>query len=1005
VAGAAIGSRFAHFELPGAFEPNVGQAANRAQFLTRGRGATVLLTASGMEIVAAGNKTNDPKQRSGNVSLRFESAGQGRQGETLPLEWQGAGKVAGETNYFIGNDPRRWRMHVPHFARAVARQVVRGVDAIAYGGDGVVEYDLRVAPGVDPATLRVAIRGAGPVRVDSTGDLLIGAGEGTLRMRKPVMYEDPADATSSLRKAEVEGGYVLEADGTVGFRVGAYDKTKTLIIDPSLSVGYATFLGGEGADSATTVTLDAEGKIYLGGTTTSLSTFSEPATARQGPTGGAADFFIAKIDPTKSGPASLVFLTFIGGSATEAGGEIALDPSGNIALAGTTTSIDYPVTDGSTLTQGAGGLVVNDLAVTEIDPTGAKLLYSTLFGGNGNQATLSSGGVATDSSGDIVVAMDTQSTNLTTAPTAAPGPFQMVYGGGASDGFLAIFQPATVVTGTTSHLKYCTYLGIDAQATVTGVAVDSVGNAYLAGYTSDPQGTLVTTNGFQTTYGGDPYDGFVMKILPSGNGANDLSYGTFLGGSGSDQIQAIALGTPQLPGTVYVTGSTQSSNFPVNGTIAGFQGALRGTQNAFVSVISQFSDGTTGLSYSTYLGGTEPDAGLGIFFAATNQVYVSGSARSWDFPWQYNFQPFSGDEDAFVAELDPTSAAAASLLYATPLGGTAPAGVTATAQGNSIAADGSGNFYVAGTTTAADFPRAGSSPNALQVTCASCQENPPLGDAFVVQGIPSAEPAPAVSFNAAKLNFGTQPVGAATVPQAVAVINTGDSALSISQITITGANEGDFSLIGPAACMTGPIPAGMKCSFEVGFVASIVGPEEAFLSFTDNGPANPQTLTLAGVGGGPYVMVSPGAVNFGSQPIGTKSAVQVITVTNSGTDPVAFTEVAIGGANESQFIQSDVSDACVSGNLQPGLYCLVAISFQPTTTGTLTAEVDRDNAERFDYRHRYGCGADLDGGAAVARFRDATRRRDQPDANRFVHEWRQRRFEFLELYDNREQRQ
>jgi hypothetical protein len=136
-----------------------------------------------------------------------------------------------------------------------------------------------------------------------------------------------------------------------------------------------------------------------------------------------------------------------------------------------------------------------------------------------------------------------------------------------------------------------------------------------------------------------------------------------------------------------VTGTTQSPNFPVNGAIAPLQSTLNGSANAFVAVIAQLSSGATTLIYSSYLGGSQSDAGLGIFFAASNQIYVTGSTKSWDFPWQFNFQTFSGDQDAFVAEIDPGSAGAASLLYATPLGGTAPAGVTATAQGNGIGRD------------------------------------------------------------------------------------------------------------------------------------------------------------------------------------------------------------------------------------------------------------------------------------------------------------------------------
>ena len=149
---------------------------------------------------------------------------------------------------------------------------------------------------------------------------------------------------------------------------------------------------------------------------------------------------MAKIDPTKTGPGALVYLTFIGGSGTEAGGEIAVDANGNVALAGTTTSADYPVTDSSTLTMGVGGIVVNDAAITEIGPTGATLGYSTLFGGNGNEGTLSQGGIAFDSSGNIFVGMDTQRRFRSRGGSH----FSAVYGGGASDGFLAIFVPVAV---------------------------------------------------------------------------------------------------------------------------------------------------------------------------------------------------------------------------------------------------------------------------------------------------------------------------------------------------------------------------------------------------------------------------------------------------------------------------------------------------------------------------------------------------------------------------------
>jgi hypothetical protein len=870
------------------------------------------------------------------------------------FEWRGAEILPGESNYFLGKDPAKWRTHVPHFARAAAASVLPGVDVTVYGNEEGLEYDLRLAPGADARNLRLEVSGADGLRLDAHGDLMIRAGEREIRMRKPAMYEERAGAAASEGglpgRRPVDGGYELEADGTVGFRVAqpeelagnaAPESGATLVIDPSLSVAYSSFLGGAGEDTAAGIALDGDGNVYISGTTTSATTFSETPKKTLGPGGGASDYFIAMIDPTVSGSHSLKYLTFIGGSGAEAGGFLAVYADGHAAIAGTTTSTDFPVTDGSVRTTGANA--TNDATVTEIDPSGASLVYSTLFGGNGAEATQGPGGIAMDASGNIFVAMDTSSTNLLTTP----GAFQPVYGGGISDGFLAKFNPST-----SPHLMYCTYLGLDAQASVAGVAVDSLGNAYLAGFTTNPGSSLNTTNGFQTAYGGDPSDGFVMKILPGTSGAAALSYATFLGGGNLDKALAIAVGpvgtgTPQTPPTVYVTGTTQSSDFPTNGTVAAFQTTMKGTANAFLAVIAQSATtGMTSLAYSTYLGGSETDSGQSVWFAAGNEVYVAGSTTSWNFPHQFNFEPYNGDMDAFVAELDPTSAGAASLLYSTPLGGTAPAGVTAESQGNSIALDASGNVYLAGASTANDFPLAlaGSPGTGFQPICASCLESPPASDAFVVEITPSTTPMPSVWFNVPSPNFGGQPVGSQNVPPAsVEILNSGDALLNIQSISITGPNSGDFSIVEPGACF--PLPAtvspGASCSFGVQFSPSIVGIEGAFVSFTDNAPGNPQVLAVQGTGTGPLASLSPSNVSFGTYPIGT-TASQTVTLTNIGIGEVTLqiTQYGITGAGDAQF-QPGSDDTCVEGplgGLAAGSSCNFQVLFEPQTSGTFQAQ-------------------------------------------------------------------
>jgi hypothetical protein len=950
-------------------EANEGQADPRISFIARGNGASILLTQSGIEVVIL---TKGKTQTSRIVEIRFENQnpkprsrrksrsssasgthpnrrarkGSGRPrnrrshaaGDQAPvqkqvphqnapripsaprennppgneaqnLQWHGIEKLPSETNYFIGDDRTKWRTHVPHFSRAMAKGVLPGMDVVAYGNQRSLEYDMRLSRQTDPRKLRLHISGADAIRLDADGNLVITVGGREIQMQKPSMYAELTEGKRSVR-----GGYAVEPDGTVGFRIDGPEgaaRSGILVIDPTLSVLYSTFLGGSGDDVATGIAVDSSGKVYVSGTTTSATSFSEPST-KLGPGGGNSDYFIAKIDPSKSRLNSLVYLAFIGGSGDEEGGALAVNSSGDAAIVGTTTSNDFPVTDGSTRTSGS-----NDATITEISASGAQLLFSTLFGGSGAEATQGPGGIA----------MDTSSADLTTST----GAFQTGYGGGVSDGFLAIFQPTI-----TPSLKYCTYLGIDAQATVASVAVDTSGNAFLAGFTSNPGASLNTTNGFQTASGGDPYDGFVMKLTPAGNGAADLSYGTFLGGAGLDQALAIAVGT-NLPAAAYVTGTTQSSNFPINGSVAPFQATLKGTANTFLSVIVQdATTGATSLAYSSYLGGSETDSGQSIWFAAVNQIYVAGTTTSFDFPRQNNFQPYNGDSDAFVTKLDPTSPAAASLLYSTPLGGTAPLGVTAGSQGNAIVADASGNIYIGGATTTGDFPRTANPGNGLQLLCASCQSTPPQNDAFVVEITSSASASPSVSFNAANLNFGPQPVGMPNNAQLpVAIINTGDSPLSLSFIGVTGLNSGDFSASDTSACLASPISPGAFCSFEMQFAPTVVGNEGAALSISSDAPGSPQVLALFGIGSGPLAVPSPLNVNFGNVPSGTTSSSQEITVTNTGNQPLQITNFNFSG-NVAQF--SLGQNSCTSGNMvSAGSSCTAQVSFVPSTTGTFNA--------------------------------------------------------------------
>ncbi len=1011
----------ANFSIPMTFEPNVGQVADGVQFLGRGKGLTVALMRDEIAVRVARPATGE----NGTLVVRVV----GNKG----FQWRGKAKLRSESNYFIGNDKRKWHTSVPHFARAGAASAAPGVGMTVYGSADGVEYDLRVAPGTDVSKLRLTLTGAENLRVNAAGDLLINVSGDEVRMKKPRVYEAPhtgwhssgtrhrsslgsrrakkysphqtqrarrvrlggaerkrqragkpcapklpngqqtASAQSAIpcigqpgthvkapvnvRRRMVDGDYVIEADGSIGFRVGPHDPSATLIVDPSLSVAYGTFLGGSGTETAASIALDSSGKIYIGGTTTSTSFLGVPAN-RLGPADGPAQFFIAKIDPTLAGASSLVYLTFFGGSGTQSGGLIAVDASGDVAITGTTTATDFPVTDSTAPTSALASGDGNDAVVSEIGQAGNTLVFSTLFGGSGTESQTGPGGIALDGKGDVYIASDVHTTPIDSASADLPvttGAYQTIWDGEPGDAFLAIFQPPETAGGA-AILKYCTYLATNSvvEPGVGGVAVDTSGYAYIAGFTSSGVTPFPAKNAIQTAYGGGSSDAFLMKLVPAGGGPTDLVYATLLGGSGTDRALALALDSATPP-NAYVTGTTQSPNFPTNGMVSAYQVGLHpnATANAFLSVVSQSADtGQSALAYSSYLGGSQADVGTGVYVAtasaAPNAIYVTGATTSPDMPWQENLQAFNGTGDAFVAKFDPTKPGAASLIYVTPLGGTSPVGGTASASGNAVAANNAGHVYVAGTSTSGDFPTAvttESTLNGFQSSCASCSMTPPLADAFMAEIVESSTPMPSVYFNVARATFSPATVGTPGLPVPVAVFNGGDANLAISAIAIGGPNAGDFSIMGGGMCLTQAIVPGSTpgCSFELGFTPSTNGPENAVVTVSDNAPGSPQILELVAAGAEPLATVSPLLVNFGNESDNSTGAPQMITVTNTGTQNLTLTNIVEAGPDAAQFApfgEQGTSSCQIGASLAPGGMCLANYTFKPNADRSFNAEVD-----------------------------------------------------------------
>ena len=647
--------------LPLYFEANRGQTDPQVKFISRGDRYVLFLTSP--EAVLAFNTPTGRPAEGNQIVLRMRFVGANSEPRVSGLE-----ELPGKANYFIGNDPAKWRPNVPTYAKVRYEGIYPGIDLIYHSNRRQLEYDFVLRSGVNPNTIVLGFEGADRLEVNAQGDLVLHTAAGAVSQRKPVIYQEH----DGIRK-EIPGGYVLTDKQQVGVRVAAYNTSQPLVIDPILF--YSTFLGGRGDDTGLRVAVDVAGNAYVTGFTTSID-FPAPPGTLQTTFGGAGDAFVTKLNPTGSG---IVYSAYLGGSAEENGRGIAVDAAGNAYVTGFTTSIDFPTTRGAFQTTFAG---VEDAFVTKLDPTGSALVYSTSLGGGAfDEGTA----IVVDAAGNAYVTGLTGSTNFPTTP----GAFQTTFAGGSFDAFVTKLNP------TGSALVYSTFFGGCGFDRGFGIAVDAAGNAYVTGLT-DSSNLPTTAEAFQTTIGGSS-DAFITKLDPTGS---RVVYSTYLGGSGQEEGLGIAVNTA---GNAYVTGRTGSTNFPT--TSRAFQTTISGSDDAFVTKIAPTG---SALVYSTYLGGSAFDRGFGIAVDAAGNAYVTGETLSSDFPTTPEAlqTTFAGVEDAFVTKLDRTGSR---VVYSTYLGGSGydlGAAVTVDALPNP-------NAYVTGLTGSADFP---TTQGAFQIT-------------------------------------------------------------------------------------------------------------------------------------------------------------------------------------------------------------------------------------------------------------------------------------------------
>ena len=628
-ATAATGVRWA--DIPLSFEPNTGQAAAEVRYLARGTSYTLYL---GAETVIAG-KNQQP--------FRMKLLG-----AKLPARIVGEGQQESTSNYFVGNDPSKWRTSVPNYGRVRYAGIYPGIDLVYYGLGGNLEYDWILSPGADSRKIRLMFDGADNLRIDKQGDLVITLGKTEYRHRKPVVYQESAG-----KRILVAGIWTLQGT-TASFRIGPYDHERPLVIDPVLI--YSTYLGGTGLDYAWAIAVDKAGNTYVTGNAGSANfpTTNSLQSSRR----GVADVFVTKINAHGS---AKVYSTYLGGGGPDEGRGIAVDTQGNVYVTGNAGSFDFPMKGAIQGTWGGSG----DAFLTKLNATGSALVYSTYLGGNAiDYATA----IALDPAGNASIVGVTFSTNFPTV-----NPFQATKGA-QQDAFVA------KINASGTAWLYATYLGGNAVDEGYAIAADTLGNAYVTGYTGSsnfPQQSPVRSSNFSSV------DAFVTKLNPAGSA---LVYSTYLGGSATDYGTGIAVDSS---GNAYVTGIVGSTNFPV---VNAMQAKLAGADDAFVT---KFDPSGSALMYSTYLGGGSVDDAYALAIDRDGNAWVTGRTNSSDFPLTDPLQISRFAFDMFVTEIN---ASGSGRLFSTFLGG------TGSESGRGIAADSLGNIHIAGESTSTNFP-------------------------------------------------------------------------------------------------------------------------------------------------------------------------------------------------------------------------------------------------------------------------------------------------------------
>lgn len=654
------------------FIANTGQVDRAVAFYAPTFAGIVFVTHDGRIVYSLG----DVKGSRG-WSLT-ETPVRARSHKPVPLERSGT-----TVSYFLGRDPSAWRPNIASYESVSLGEPWMGVHLALKAHGRNVERIFTVEPKADPSRIRMSVSGAQSMRIDRDGRLIVGTGRGDVTFTSPVAWQE-----SDGGRRQVAVSYTLRGH-TYGFRLGQYDRSLPVIIDPLIQ---STYAGGDAVDGAAAIALrPSNGDVYIGGSTQSAN-FPGTAGGAQ-PTFQTHDAFVARFNSSLT---SLLGATYLGGDGEE-GDVTCFDPldcadavsaltvndaTGDVFAAGGTRSVDFP---------GAGGGAqpeknsVGDGFIARLNPTLTLLTQSTFFGGS-DEDTVSALAIH-PVSGELYAAGWTRSASLPAlsggAQTVAPNPNI-----GVDDAFIVRMDPSLTSFAQSTLIAGFWYDGVEALS-----IHPTTGDIYAAGYTSSS--SLPGTSGSAQPDSGGSEDGFISRLSST---LTSITKTTFLGGSSAESIQGMAI--HPATGDVFVGGKTTSINFP--GTTGGAQPAHAidpdDVEDGFVA---RLDSSLTTLTQATYFGGNDYDQIWDLVISPiTGEVYVAGYTRSSNLPGVTGgLQPsLAGgtSSDGLLARFPP---ALNSISQATYLGGLNGDDLYAAAISPA-----SGDLYVTGSSMATDFP-------------------------------------------------------------------------------------------------------------------------------------------------------------------------------------------------------------------------------------------------------------------------------------------------------------